>query len=129
MTKRRGYPSKTIVRLAEKAKLAQYDSTIIINAFAGHPVIVIELINSAQRKFKRPAGRRQTAPGPEMRTANYNFDDQTVGCQMPAGDFNRHIRQCAHELGVIRAHRVLANAVILPGLVIVTCLEAEGCHD
>src|SRR5512143_2111355 len=115
--------------LMEQTELTQHCAAIIVDALSRQPVIGVELIDAAKREFDPSPCRRQAAPRPEMRTADDNLHDQSLGGLVPVLHLNCEIGQRAHELNVIRAHSVAASAMIPPRLVIVPCLGAKRRHQ
>jgi hypothetical protein len=69
--------------LVEDAELPQHRPTVVVDFFSGQTIIGVERVHPAKWKLDPSPSRRQTAPPAEMRSANYDFDNNRILSHMP----------------------------------------------
>jgi hypothetical protein len=116
-------------RLVEQTELAHDDPPVVVDALAGQPVVRVEREHATERKVHATAGCRHAAPGPQVRATNRDLEHDRIARDVPVSDLDREVGQRREELGVVGAHAVAANAVVLPRLVIVAGSLTEGRHQ
>jgi len=117
------------LRLVENAKLPQHRPPVIVDSFARQTVIGVERVHPAKWDLDPPSGRGKTAPLPQMRTPNHDFDENSVVGDMPALYLNFQVGQRPDELLVKPADPVPAFIVLSPRLIIVPSGIAKGSEN
>jgi len=72
----------------EDAELAQYCPAVVVDFFSGQTVIGVEGVDTAKWELHPHPGRRETAPGAELRSANHYFEDDGVVGDVAALDLD-----------------------------------------
>lgn len=129
MSCERGDLAQSAERLVEDAELSQHRSPVVVDFFSGQTVIGVECVHTAERKLDSPPGRRKTTPPAEVRTANHDFNQDRVLCDVPALYIDFQVRQCLHQLLVKPADSVPALIVFAPRLIIVPRSVAKGAKN
>jgi hypothetical protein len=102
---------------------------VIVDSFARQTVIGVERVHPAKRDLDPPSGRGKTAPLPQMRAPNHDFDENSVVRDMPALYLNFQVGQRPDELLVKPADPVPAFIVLSPRLIIVPSGIAKGSEN
>jgi len=68
----------------ENAELPQDRPAVVVDFFSGKTVVCVERVDTAERELHSPPRRRKTTPPSEVRTANYDFNENCVVCDMSA---------------------------------------------
>jgi hypothetical protein len=76
--------SQYALRLMENAQLSQHRAPVVIDFFPGRAVIGVERVHTAKRELNSTPRRRKATPSAEVRTANYDFNENSVVCDMSA---------------------------------------------
>jgi hypothetical protein len=129
MSRQNGDLSQNALWLVENAELSQHCPPVVVDFFSGKTVIGVECVHAAERELDSPPGRRKTTPPAEVRTANHDFNQDRVLCDVPALYIDFQVGQRLHQLFVKEADSVPALIVFAPGLIIVPCPIAEGAED
>ena len=117
------------LRIAIKPNLAQYAPTIVVNALTREPSLVIETEDSTEWKAHWSPGGRQTAPRPELRTADLYFECNALLRSQAALDFDVEIGKRREKVLIVTPHRLPPFMVFTPRLIVVPSLLTKGCHD
>jgi hypothetical protein len=110
----------------ENAELAQHRPAVVVDFFSGQSVIGVEGVDTAKWELHPPPGRRETAPGAELRSANHDFEDDCLVADVAPLDLDLQVRQSLHQLLVELADSVASVEVFAPGLVVVARGVAES---
>jgi hypothetical protein len=117
------------LRVMEDAELSQYRRPVVIDSFPGKTIIGTERIDSAKRDFDSPPCRRQATPFPQLRSANHDFKQNCVRCDVPAYYLDLQVRQRFHQLLIKLANSINAFIVFAPRLVVILRRIAEGLEN
>ena len=74
--------SQYALRLVENAELSQHRPSVVVDFFPGQTIIDVERVHTAKRELDSSPGRRKTTPPAEVRTANHDFNENCVLCNM-----------------------------------------------
>ncbi len=115
--------------LVEDAELPQNRAAIIVNPFTGQTIVAVKRVNAAKREFDSPPGGRKATPVAEVCSANHDFNENGVLCDMPALDRDLEVGQRLHQLLVKQTDSFRARVVFAPRLVIVARGFAERAEN
>jgi hypothetical protein len=66
----------------ENAELSQYRPAIVVDFLTAQTIIGVKRIDTAKRELDSSPCRRKTTPGAEVRTANDDFNENGVICEV-----------------------------------------------
>jgi hypothetical protein len=113
----------------EDPELSQYRRTVVVDFFSGQPIICVKRVHTAKWNFNPSPCRRKATPRAEVRTVNYDFNQNGIVCDMSVLYLYLYVRQRPHQLFVKQADSIRAFIVFAPCLVIVSRTIAEGAEN
>src|ERR1700723_4420026 len=113
----------------KNAELSQDGSPVVVVFSPGQTILGCERVPPAKGEPDSSPGRRKAAPLPEVRTANHDFDENRIVCDVPALYLDFQVRQFFHQPLIKPADPVSALIVFTPRLVIVARSIAEGLQN
>jgi hypothetical protein len=129
MSRQDGDLSQDALRLVENAELSQHRPPVVVDFLSGQTVIGVKRVHTTKRELDSSPRRRETTPSAEVRTANHDFNQNGVVCDMSALHLDFQVRQRLHQLLVKLADSIPAFVVFSPWLIIVLCRIAEGAEN
>jgi hypothetical protein len=117
------------LRIVIQSHLLQHASSVVVNALAGEPSLVIEAEDPAEWKEHRSAGGRQTAPGPELRAADSHLERHALLGGEVAGDADMEIWERREKALIISVDRVTPFVVLSPRFIVIRCPVTKRSHD
>lgn len=66
----------------ENAQLSRDGPAIVVDPLTGETIIGVERVDSAKGELHSPTGCGETAPSAEVGTANDDFNDDSVVCNV-----------------------------------------------
>jgi hypothetical protein len=76
--------SQYALRLLENAELSQHRPGVVVDFFPARRSSTSNVYTPAKRELDSSPGRRKTTPPAEVRTANHDFNENCVLCNMLA---------------------------------------------
>src|SRR5262249_15851810 len=116
-------------RLVKDAELAEHGDAVIVDLLTCEPIVCVERIDAAERKLDGAAGRRQSAPGTELVSANDDVQNDGRFTDVTPLHVDPQVAHCAQPIRIERANSVSADIVRIPRRVVVTCRGTESRHD
>jgi hypothetical protein len=115
--------------IVEEPQLTHHTGAVVVDSLARQALALVKCVNGAEWKPEASSGGWHTPPLAELRTRDYDFEDDRTCGNVAVGDLDMEIGHRGHERLVIGAHSLEAATMILPGFVIVGRLLTEGSHD